>query len=71
MFVVARAVYSILVHQQIITALDIGEGLGVQSALYWSEKLRNLSGILLVVTALCEWMQIVSNQQPLTALMLL
>ncbi|KAJ9102327.1 hypothetical protein QFC21_002727 [Naganishia friedmannii] len=51
-FVVARAAYSILVNQQVLTAAAVTEVPSVQSALYWSEKLRNLSGILLVVTAL-------------------
>ncbi|KAJ9125702.1 hypothetical protein QFC24_002486 [Naganishia onofrii] len=52
MFVVARAVYSILVDWEVIAEMTVKEPSGVQSALYWSEKLRNLSGILLVVTAL-------------------
>jgi hypothetical protein len=55
MFVVARTVYTMCVDQRSISAAPVDGDSMVQVALYWSEKLRNLSGILLVVTALCMW----------------
>jgi hypothetical protein len=59
MFVVARAVYAMyLAHKgvqpAIVGSLEANPSEMVQTALFWSEKLRNLSGILLVITALCE-----------------
>lgn len=56
MFVVARAVYAMFLTykgiQPVAGSLEVHPSEMVQTALFWSERMRQLSGILLVITAL-------------------
>ncbi len=62
MFVVARAVYAMFLTykgiQPVAGSLEVHPSEMVQTALFWSERMRQLSGILLVITALSECVQV-------------
>ncbi len=57
-FVIARAAVTLyLQYRGVSTAvgsLEVIPDTNVQNALFWAEKMRNMSGVLLVITALCK-----------------